>query len=65
MYLSNQTLQTKGELHADKKEAYERHQKAYEKLLSNTSILAVSTFNGSVDTFLCIMTVLFKVICSA
>lgn len=35
-------LQTKGELHPDKKEALEKAQKAYEKLVSSTSTLAVS-----------------------
>ena len=35
-------LQTKGELHPERKEAFEKSQKAYEKLLANTSSLAVS-----------------------
>lgn len=36
-------LQTKGELHPERKEAFEKAQKAYEKLVANTSSLAVST----------------------
>ena len=38
-------LQTKGELHPERKEAFEKAQKAYEKLLANTSSLAVSTMS--------------------
>lgn len=38
-------LQTKGELHPERKEAFEKAQKAYEKLLANTSSLAVSGVN--------------------
>ncbi|XP_078385093.1 regulator of nonsense transcripts 2-like isoform X2 [Oculina patagonica] len=34
------TLMTKGELHPERKEAFEKAQKAYEKLLANTSSLA-------------------------
>ncbi len=39
--------QTKGELHPERKEAFEKAQKAYEKLLANTSSLAVSTVKKS------------------
>ncbi|XP_020615608.1 regulator of nonsense transcripts 2-like isoform X2 [Orbicella faveolata] len=37
---NRQTLMTKGELHPERKEAFEKAQKAYEKLLANTSSLA-------------------------
>lgn len=37
---NHQTLMTKGELHPDRKEAFEKAQKAYEKLLANTTSLA-------------------------
>lgn len=37
---NRQTLMTKGELHPERKEAFEKAQKAYEKLLTNTSSLA-------------------------
>lgn len=37
---NRQTLMTKGELHPERKEAFEKAHKAYEKLLANTSSLA-------------------------
>lgn len=37
---NRQTLMTKGELHPERKESFEKAQKAYEKLLVNTSTLA-------------------------
>nr|XP_058955604.1 regulator of nonsense transcripts 2-like isoform X1 [Pocillopora verrucosa] len=37
---NRQTLMTKGELHPERKDAFEKAQKAYEKLLANTSSLA-------------------------
>lgn len=37
---NRQTLMTKGELHPERKEAFEKAQKAYEKLLGNTASLA-------------------------
>lgn len=37
---NRQTLMTKGELHPDRKEAFEKAQKSYEKLLANTASLA-------------------------
>ena len=44
--------QTKGELHPERKEAFEKAQKAYEKLLANTSSLAVSIFDHNMpDVF--------------
>ena len=42
-------LQTKGELHPERKEAFEKAQKAYEKLLANTSSLAVSTLEKKIQ----------------
>lgn len=48
--------QTKGELHPERKDAFEKAQKAYEKLLANTSSLAVSIFDHNTPDvfFFCI-----------
>ena len=42
VYFSIIWMKTKGELHPERKEAFEKAHKAYEKLLANTSSLAVS-----------------------